>query len=209
MISSVRYFAVLCICILVSFSVTPVSAAGGNTITLTMPSAALHQTISNMLPMSLEQIGQQKRFEGTITVDSISRLAVKENTISLQAQLSGRNMKMTTSIGGQNIQVKLGQLVLPVTCDIALRFDTKKKRLFLTPQFKNPDHGKSNSAKTLLPLLNGLSREYPVPLDNLAPFTGQIGSQTVSARMEIVNIKAAKNNLIIQFRPAQKRVVKR
>lgn len=210
MIFSLRYTALLCcVCTLFALHPTPGQAAQGSPITLTMPSAALHQTISNMLPLTIEQNGQNKQFEGAITLVSISRFAINKNMISLQGQLVGQNMKMSTNIGGQNIQVNLGKLELPVTCDITLRYDYTKKTLFLTPRFQNPNHGEGNSAKTLLPLLNGLSKEYPVPLDKLAPFSGRIGSQTVTAHMEMVDIKAVKNELIIRFWPSQKRAIKR
>jgi hypothetical protein len=111
-------------------------------------------------------------------------------------------MTLTTNIGGQNIKLNLGKLVLPVDCDIALRFDAQKKTLFLTPCFKNPTHASSNSAKTLLPLLNGLSnREYPVTMDKITPFTAKIGTKTIAVRMQPLDIKAADNALILQFQP--------
>ena len=183
----------------------PATVPAANTVqpvTITLPESALLQTIQAILPLPLEQQDLSKKFKGTIVVDSISKLAIQDNLISLQAQVTGRNMEVTTNIGGQNIKLKLGQLVLPVTCDISLRFDAKSKTLFLTPKFQNPTHGNSNSAKTLLPMLNGLSREYPLKLDQLAPFMAKVGSKTIALRFEPVDIRAGKNTLFLSLRPA-------
>ena len=177
----------------------PVQAAENQAMTSTMPAQALHQSISDMLPLPLKQSG--KKFQGTITIDSISKLEIHNNLISFQGQVSGTDMQLTTNIGGQDIRLKLGRLVLPITCDVSLRFDPKKKILFLSPRLQNPTHGKSNSAKTLLPLLNALgNREYPLQLDTLKPLTSKIGQSTVSVQMEPVNIQALNNKLVLEFR---------
>lgn len=178
----------------------PAQAAKSQPVTITLPAPALHQAISDLLPLPLEQTS--KKFQGTLTVDSISKLVINDNLISLQGQVSGTDMQLTTNIGGQDIKLKLGKLVLPVTCDISLRYDPKKKTLFLTPRFQNPTHGKSNSAETLLPLLNALgNKEYPVTLDKISPFNAKVGTKTVSVRMEPVDIQAGNNELILKFRP--------
>jgi len=194
-----RYFLVfLCTVFPLLFQHSLVRAEN-QPIVITIPAQALHQTISDMLPLPLEQTGN--KFQGTITVDSISKLAINNNLISIQGQVSGTDMQLTTNIGGQDIRLKLGKLVLPITCDISLRFDPKKKTLFLTPRFQNPTHGQSNSAKTLLPLINALgNREYPLQLDTLKPMTSTIGQSTVSVQMEPVNIRAAHNEMVLEFR---------
>jgi hypothetical protein len=179
---------------------TPVQAAENAPVTITLPASALHQTIVDMLPLPLEQNG--KTFQGTISVDSISKLAINNDLISVQGQVTGRDLQLTTNIGGQDIKLKLGKLSLPVTCDISMRFDPAKKTLFLTPRFQQPTHGTSNSAKTLLPLLNSLgNREYPVKLDKISPFKAKIGSKTVSLRMVPVDIRAGKDEMILKLQP--------
>ena len=196
-----RYSVLLFVLCILPLSITnPALAAKNQPVTITLPATALHQAISDMLPLPLEQNG--KKFQGTITVDSISKLEINDNLISLQGQVSGKDMQLNTNIGGQDIKLKLGKLVLPVTCDISLRYDSAKKTLFLTPRFQNPTHGTSNSAKTLLPLLNGLgNREYPLTLDKISPFNAKVGSQTVSVRMDPVDIKAGNNEMIVKLQP--------
>ena len=194
-----RYFILLFFLCTVTLT-DPAQATKNQPVTITLPASALHQAISDILPLPLEQTGE--KFQGTITVDSISKLAINHDLISLQGQVSGTDMQLTTNIGGQDIKLNLGKLVLPVTCDISLRYDPKKKTLFLTPRFQNPTHGKSNSAETLLPLLNALgNKEYPVTLDTISPFNAKIGSKNVSVRMEPVEIRAGNNEMILKFRP--------
>ena len=194
-----RYFILLLFLCTIALT-SPAKAAKNLPITITLPAPALHQAISDILPLPLEQTGKQ--FQGTITVDSISKLAINDNLISLQGQVSGSDMQLTTNIGGQDIKLNLGKLVLPVTCDISLRYDPKKKTLFLTPRFQNPTNGKSNSAETLLPLLNALgNREYPVTMDTINAFNAKIGSKNVSVRMDPVDIRAGNNEMILKFRP--------
>ena len=178
----------------------PAQAKKTTPVTITLPASALFQTIQQLLPLPIEQNSRQ--FQGTITLDSVSKLAIHDNLVSVQGMVSGKNMRVTTNIGGQDIQLKLGKLVLPVTCDITLRYDRKTQTLFLRPRFQNPEHGQSNSAKTLLPLLNGLGKkEYPVKLGNISPFQTRIGTRTVSVQMEPVDIKAVKNAMILKLRP--------
>ena len=182
-----------------------IRAAQNQPVILTIPAPALHQAIRAMLPLSIEQSGD--KFQGTIVVDSISKLAINRNLLSIEGQVSGRNMQMTTNIGGQDILLKLGKLVLPITCDIAVRFDPNKKTLFLTPRFQNPTHGHSSSAKTLLPLLNALgNREYPVQLDALQPLITKIGQETISVQMDPVNIQAGNNKMMLTFQTTARKI---
>ena len=188
------------LCIAALGSAPSVHATQTPPVTITLPASTLHKTLSDMLPLPLEQTGN--KFQGTITVDSIGKLTIHENLISLEGQVSGKDMQLTTNIGGQDIKLKLGKLVLPVTCDISLRYDPQKKTLFLTPRFQNPTHGTSNSAKTLLPLLNSLgNKEYPVKLDKISPLNAKIGSKSISLHMEPVDIKAGNNEMILKLQP--------
>lgn len=191
-------FLFLLACTLVISSHRPVSAR--EPITISMPAATVRQTIAGILPLPLEQ--KSDRFTGSITIDSIRSLVIGKNSVRIEAQVSGRNMEVTTNIGGQDIKLKLGKLVLPVTCDVRLRFDPRTKTLFLRPQFHKPTHGSSNSAKTLVPLLNGLgNKEYPVRLNHLSPLSARVGNKTISVHMQPVDIRATDNLILLKLQP--------
>ncbi|XOF33044.1 MAG: hypothetical protein ACL93V_13660 [Candidatus Electrothrix sp. YB6] len=174
--------------------------AGERPVSLSIPESTLQQTLQNLLPLPVELGKHGGNLQGTFRLDSISRLALRKDMISLQGKVSGRHLRASARVAGQTIQIKLKEVVLPVTCDIALRFDRKKKTLFLTPACQdllqdNP------SAAPLRPLLDSLRREYPLPLDNLQPLTGTAGGVSIYVHLDPVDIRAEKNALILQFQP--------
>lgn len=134
-------------------------------------------------------------------MDSITRLAVQQNVIAVQGQLSGRNMAVNAQVGGQTIQIKLGEMVLPVSCDIALRYDRERKTLFLRPTFYKQARQQDPAAASLAPLLDGLSREYALPLDKLDPLAGKLGVTPIFVQLEPVDIRLRGDSLELQFRP--------
>ncbi|WP_417909288.1 hypothetical protein [Candidatus Electronema sp. PJ] len=165
-----------------------------------LPAPALQQTLSSILPLPIEH-NASEQFRGEITLDSISSLTVDGGRIRIIGQLSGRNMTMNASVGNQNIQVKLGSLVLPVVCDVDLRFDPARQMLLLTPHFQRSTRSGSDSDEALLALLNSLSKQYEVPLHNFMPLTGEIGSNTVRLRMEPLDIRAADGAVTLRLKP--------
>lgn len=169
-------------------------------VTVILPAPALQYTLSSILPLPIEHDASEQ-FKGEVTIDSISSLTIDGGRITVSGQLSGRNMTMNASVGNQNIQVKLGQLVLPVICDVDLRFDAARQILLLTPRFQRAAGGGSDSDEALLALLNGLSKQYEVPLHNFMPLTGQIGASTVRLRMEPLDIRAEDNAVTLRLRP--------
>lgn len=179
----------------------PAKAGQTPPVSLMLPLSTLHQALSSLLPLPIEPQKKNSNFQGTFVVDSISRLAVKqENVIALQGQLSGRNMAVNARVGGQTIQIKLGQMVLPVSCDIALRYDQQKKTLFLRPTFYNQAR-QDDPAAALGPLLKGLSKDYALPLDNLDPLIGRLGATPIFIRLEPVDIRFNGDALVLQFYP--------
>ena len=171
-------------------------------VSLTFPVATLHQTLNSLLPFPVKPQKKNRHFQGTLVVDSISKLTVKkQNVIALQGQLSGRNMAVNARVGGRSIQIKLGRMTLPVSCDITLHYDRKKKTLFLKPTFSKQDPKQNPAAAALGPLLDGLSKEYPLPLDELRPLTGEPGGTPIFVQLEPVDIRLTGDALVFQFFP--------
>jgi len=195
-----QYISLLILC---AFYLITVPAKAGQTppVSLTLPLATLHQALSSLLPLPVEQKKKNSNFRGTFVIDSISRLAVKQNAIALQGQLSGRNMAVNAQVGGQTIQIKLGQMVLPISCDIALRYDQKRKTLSLRPTFYNQAPQHDPAATALAPLLEGLNKEYTLPLNKLDPLVGKLGITPIFVQLEPVDIRLNGDSLVFQFRP--------
>lgn len=189
----------LCACLPIT---VPAEAGRIQPVTLTLPIATLHQALSTLLPLPIEQHKQNRNFRGTFVVDSISRLTVKQNNvIALQGQLSGRNMAVNARVGSQTIQIKLGQVVLPVSCDIALRYDQQRRTLILRPNFSDQTLQQDPTAASLGPLLDSLSREYTLPLDKLDPLVGSLGATPIFVQLEPVDIRLNGDSLVLEFIP--------
>ncbi|MCI5147333.1 MAG: hypothetical protein D3923_17840, partial [Candidatus Electrothrix sp. AR3] len=153
-------------------------------ITISLPAPTLRQTLRRILPLPIALNEKKSKFQGTISLDSISRLEIGKNMISVSGQLSGRNMVMEAQVGSQSIQIKLGQLVLPVTCELSLSFDPASRMLLLFPRFQKTSHNKADDS--VVSLLNSLSKEYAVPLDGLAPLIWQLGEESVYLYLKLI-----------------------
>ncbi|MCI5126287.1 MAG: hypothetical protein D3925_17885 [Candidatus Electrothrix sp. AR5] len=188
----------LCAC---SLMAVPAKAGKTPPVSLTLPLATLHQALNSLLPLPIEQQKKNSNFRGTFVIDSISRLAVKQDVIALQGQLSGRNMVVNAQVAGQTIQIKLGQMALPISCDIALRYDQKRKTLFLRPTFHHQAQQQDPAAAALAPLLDGLNKEFAIPLDSLDPLIGKLGVTPIFIQLDPVDIRLNGDSLVLQFRP--------
>ncbi len=198
------FLLTLCACILITGvigSIRPSYAEKTPPLSLTLPIATLHQALNNLLPLPIQPRKRNRHFRGTFVVDSISKLAIKKNVIAVQGQLSGRDIAVNAKVGGQTIQIKLGQVVLPVSCDIALRYDKQRKTLFLRPTFYKQARKHDPAAASLGPLLDSLSKEYALPLDKLDPLAGKLGVTPFFVQLEPMDIRLSDDSLLLQLRP--------
>lgn len=170
---------------------------------LILPASALHQTLSSLLPLPIEQLGAGgQRFQGRISIESLQSLIVDRGQIILTGRLSGHDLSVNASVGSQNINVRLGSLTLPVVCKVALRFDPARRLLLLTPVFQTSSSSGNQAEAGLLTMLNSLSREYQLPLHDFLPLTGQLGSSLVRLHTEPLNIRAEKGAVTLWLRPS-------
>jgi hypothetical protein len=193
-------------CLLAMFVVVPVAgktfAAEELAITISLPAEILHKVISDSLPMPLE--GSLELVEGNILIDSLDKLQVKENSIFLQGVVKGENLAVKTMIAGRDINVKLGTVILPVSCELLLRFDKTKKILFVTPKFSKLGNGGGGTelGDVLMPVLKALAdREYPVEFDSMEPLLARVGTRDIPVKLELVDIQATQGLMILKVRP--------
>ena len=171
-------------------------------ITIVVPASALQQTLSSILPLPMEEIDAAgRRFQGSITLDSVSSLTIDQGLFVLVGQLSGRNLSVNANVGSQDIHIRLGSLTLPVTCEIRFRFDRRRQVILFTPVFKRSSNSRNDAEEGVMALLNNLSKEYEVPLRQLKPFTERLGGKQVFLRMEVLDILAEKNAVTVELRP--------
>ena len=175
--------------------------AGEQVVTISLPAEILRQTISDALPIPIET--KNHVMEGSIVVDSLDKLLVRDKSIFVQGVISGRDLAMTADIGGQNIKMKLGSVKLPVTCELFLRFDKQQKILFVKPVFPKPKKGQGDdAAEVLQPLLASLGgREYPVEFDDIEPFLFELGTRTIPVRLTPTDIQTLQGILVVKMIP--------
>jgi hypothetical protein len=177
--------------------------AESDPVAIVLPASALHRTLRGLFPLPLDLPEENRQFKGSITVDSISSLTVANGRIVVSGQISGRNLSMNAEVAGQSLHIRLGSLTLPVACEIFLRLDHEEQTLFLTPRFQSKAQP-ANPDDAVVPLLNSLSREYAVPLDDLRQ-TWKTDSGIIALRLEPVDIRTADDALILHLQPTAAR----
>ena len=180
----------------------PANAKPLRDIVITMPAETVLASLQKILPLTIPS--QHPGLQGDIVLESLDRLSIANNVLSVHGVLSGKNLLVATNIAGQNIQLKLGQVSLPINCDLHTRFDQASGQLFVRPRFANGGQAQAqnNPAGSLDPLLGALgSREYPVDLEALQMLNIRMGDRTIPIAMQPVNITGADNSLIFRLLP--------
>ena len=169
-------------------------------ITITLPARVINRSLHAVLPLPITS--HNKHVEGKLVIESINKLEMHDNAISLQGLITGNNLAISARIGDRDIRLKIGRMQMPMTCDLTLRFDPVKKILFVTPHFAKPQIRPGDPANAMLPLLAILdNREYPVTLTSLQSFKAKVGSRSVSFDMEPKEIKVSRNQVKITLIP--------
>lgn len=169
-------------------------------VTLTLPAAMIKQSVQSVLPLPIVPEGDH--LQGRLVLDSISKLEMRDNGALVKGTVLGSNLSLKTKVGNQTLNMKIGEVILPLTCDFTFRFDPATKILYVTPRIEQPAPTKNPSADAVLPLLILLgNKEYPVSLDSLQTFTTKIGEQDISVAMEPVDIRIAARQMVVKMRP--------
>jgi hypothetical protein len=169
--------------------------AESRTMTFALPAPALLSILQSLQPIPIQP--SQKSFSGTLAIQSIDRLHIHGNAVSLHGIVKGSNLAMHTMIAGQKLKLKLGNLSLPVACDLRLRLDRKKKSLFLTPHFTATGN-KVRKNDPIAGLLNGLGgKEYPLSLSEIDKLLSRNLARTVSLDLQPVLLDMDNNTLTL------------
>ncbi len=196
--------SVICLIIVLLPALLTTNAIGDNTkqqpVVLSLPAETVLTSIQKLLPLEIPS--QSRQLQGDITVESVERLVIHDNIITVHGVLFGRNLVATTNFGGQDIQLRLGEVRLPMICDLQTRFDAVRKKLLLTPHFRQTAHIADESQDPLTPLINALSaREYVVDLDALEAIDLKVGAQSILLVMEPINISTLNDTLVFHLLP--------
>ncbi|MCL7487536.1 MAG: hypothetical protein M8357_05105 [Desulfobulbaceae bacterium] len=172
-----------------------------STMTIALPADVIHRSLQNILPLNIDE--PNKHVEGRLTLHSISKLEMGENSAVLQGLVIGKNVSIITQVGNQDLRIRIGDLELPLTCDLAFRYDPREKILYVIPRLRQPVPGSitdmANSVTSLLTMFN--DREYPISLTSLQTLNARVGDQDISVDMEPVDIRVSKGQLIVMMLP--------
>ncbi len=173
--------------------------ADQQTLRLTLPAPVLLSVLQGLQPIPI--ILEQDSMSGDLAIQSIDRLQMHDNSIMLHGMLQGENLAMNTTIAGRTLKLKLGNLRLPITCDLKLRLDKKAQAIFIRPSLKMNEN-KTNKNDPLSGLLQGLggNREYKLTLDELDRLVSKGMGRTVSLGLRPVELKLSGNTLILGLR---------
>jgi hypothetical protein len=194
-------------CLLAALLLLPFPATGGNgdskiqkNIVLTLPAETVLTSLQKVLPLDIPS--QSRQLQGDIILESLDRLVIHDNIITVHGVLSGRNLVVVTQFAGQDLQLRVGEVHLPLTCDLQTRFDPAQRKLFVTPRFTDTAQHASNPQDSLTPLLGALGgREYPIDLDALQMINIKVGGKSIPITMEPVKIAAVDNALTFHLLP--------
>ena len=191
---------VFSVLLLLATAATSFSLATPDIVTLTLPATMIKESVQSVLPLPI--IPEGGHLQGRLVLDSISKLEMRDNGALVQGTVLGSNLALTTKVGNQSLNMKIGELTLPLTCDFTFRFDPGKKILYVTPRLQEPAPTRNANADAVLPLLALLgNKEYPVSLDSLKTFTTKVGGQDISVAMEPVDIRIAAQQMVVKLRP--------
>ncbi|MDD2465203.1 MAG: hypothetical protein PHI97_14490 [Desulfobulbus sp.] len=192
-----RFIGVLCIGILISLSLpNPAPCKQDKSIVLTLPAETVLSSVQKMLPLEIPS--QSRRLQGDIIFESLNALTISNNSITIRGVIAGHNLVVTTQLAGQDIQLQVGEVRFPVTCNLKTRFDPARRKLYVTPSF--PDA--ANGGDDLAPMLGALTgREYQVDLDALESLNIRVGSKSIPITMEPIKIIGTNNTLVFYMLP--------
>ena len=190
----------LLLLILLNWVAIPAAAKSTPTqnIVLTLPADTILRSLQQMLPLDIPS--QSRQLQGDIIVESLDYLAIADNIITIRGVLSGRNLVVTTRLAGQDIQLRVGEVHLPVHCALHTRFDATRRTLLVTPRFT--DSSANDGGDGLAPILGALAgREYQVDLDALEAMNIRVGSKSIPIAMEPVKVAGINNSLVFHMLP--------
>ncbi|MDO5675540.1 MAG: hypothetical protein Q4G66_11595 [bacterium] len=187
----------LCASIFLFLVFLSAAQATNRDVVLTLPAETVHAAVKKILPLTIPTQGST--VQGQLILESLEHLSIRNNVISLHGVLGGRNMTVNAMVANKPIRVQLGELRLPVSCDLITRFDRQSRRLYVSPRFKEQGSGQDAGLASLLDGLAG--REYPLDLDALKQLDVEIGTRTISFAMQPTNIVGQDNALVFYLQP--------
>jgi hypothetical protein len=169
-------------------------------ITMNLPESVVKTAITKSLPLDFKL--QSDTLLGSISIDKIENLQFQKNKLSSRITLSGHELNLVTSIGGHNLQMKIGTLTMSFQCDATIRFDAASQTLFIKPvitDLQSSNNQKGDIASAIVLLFN--NREFPLQIEKIQPIVADTGNKFLNISMDIANIGLQPDSLLLSITP--------
>jgi len=167
---------------------------------INLPDKLIIKELKNALPIDITP--ESSHFKGNLVITDIGSLKIEKNHIYIDLAVAGKNLYVTTKIGRKDVRLDLGSMDFHLHGKTALRFDSKKKILFIRPFINNvqsSNKGQQETLKLLLPLIN--DTQFPVSMEDLKPVTAKIREKPIQIFMNIVDIQLTQGAIKIYIVP--------
>ncbi len=181
-------------------STTSFASPAQEVITMSLPESVIQEIIIKSLPLKTQV--QSSSLTGSVSIDKIKNLQLRQNKLSSHITLSGHDLNIVTTIGGHDLRMKIGSLTMGFQCDATIRFDAQKQTLYIKPvisELQSTDKQKTDVASALVLLLN--NREFPLQIEKLRPLVADAGSKVLHISMIVSNINIQPDNLLLSIIP--------
>jgi hypothetical protein len=177
-----------------------------DTITLTIPESVLAEAVRQSLPVRIDT--GSDTVEGSISIHDIKNLQLEDQQISAIITLIGNDIKIKTTIAGQQLRLKLGTVKLDFNISADTRYDEPSQTLFIKPTVTDLKTQDGQTGDELGNLLIGLfnGREFPLEIDKLQPIITDTGSKKLAIEMHINNVTISKNLVTMHLLPRIKTI---
>ncbi len=174
---------------------------GLDAITLTIPESVLSEAVQQSLPVPIDT--GSDTVAGSISIENIEQLQLEEQQISALVTLIGNDIQIKTTIAGQQLRLKVGDVKLEFNITADTRYVAPSQTLFIKPTVTDLKSENGQSGDELGNLLAGLfnGREFPLAIDRLQPIITDTGSKKLAIDMQIKNVTIARNLLTLHLLP--------
>jgi len=179
---------------------------GLDVIALTIPETVLVTAIQQSLPVQIDP--GSDTVGGAISIEKIENLQLDDQALSASVTLIGNEIQIKTTIAGQQLRLKVGNVRLEFAVTADTRFDADAQTLFIKPAVTElkTENGQSGDdlGSILIGLFNG--QEFPLAIDKLQPIITDTGSKKLAIDLLITDITISENLLTMHLRPEVKTI---
>ncbi len=175
--------------------------ADNGPILLNLPESVVVDVLQKCLPFQINETTDA--LAGVISVERIDNLVFQDKSLAAAVKMSGKDVQLNTSFGGQQIRLKVGNVDLNFNVSAVIRFDQKTQTLFIRPSVSGFDQqgGENNEVgKLILALFN--DQEIPLAFDRLQPIITDLGSKKLIIDMVVNDVVVQPGMLTVKMLPS-------